>query len=57
MLLIRDVSVFTYMTVHLPQALVICRNPPVDNVLKGLCTNSLRAPLQRLYFKKCPGHM
>lgn len=55
MLLIRDVSVFTYMTGHLPQALVICRNPPVDNALKGLCINSLtKSPIAEAVPQKVP---
>lgn len=55
MLLIRDVSVFTYMANHRPQALVICRNPPVDNVLKATCTNSLtRSPSAEAVLRKGP---
>ena len=55
MLLIRDVSIFTYTINHRPQALVICRNPPVHNVLKAMCTNSLtRSPSAEAVLQKVP---
>ena len=33
MLLTGDISIFTYITNHQPQALVFCKNPPVNNML------------------------
>ena len=55
MLLIRDVSIFTYTINHRPQALVICRNPPVDNMLKAMSTNSLtRSPSAEAVLRKVP---